>query len=240
MGCRGGHASNGYLVGLFSANSVVDRCWFANNTVQPNGDCGCIYAEAGALVSCTLVDGTRDLYKGGGIIVSGTGTTVRNCTVTRNSLFYNAGWAPTSEATGLDYRSLNGTYPTVQNCVFALNPTPTIVGNGGGAWRGTASHLAAHCVNCAFGGEAMVVGEGSIAVADDDPRLFADPAAGDMSITHHSPLPDAGLYDASWMDGAADLAGNPRVDHYKGARGLVDIGAFEAPYVPSATIFLLH
>ena len=62
----------------------------------------------------------------------------------------------------------------------------------------------------------------------------------DFRLSSVSSLRNAGLYDASWMDDATDLAGNPRVDHYRGGRGLVDIGAFEAPYIPSATVILLR
>ena len=62
----------------------------------------------------------------------------------------------------------------------------------------------------------------------------------DFRLSSVSSLRNAGLYDASWMDDATDLAGSPRVDHYKCGVGLVDIGAFETPYVPDATILLLH
>lgn len=63
---------------------------------------------------------------------------------------------------------------------------------------------------------------------------------GVFAITRKSPLHNAGVYDPSWMDGAADLAGNPRIDHYRRGTGLVDIGAYEAPYVPTATIMFIR
>ncbi len=41
---------------------------------------------------------------------------------------------------------------------------------------------------------------------------------------------------AFWMDGASDLAGNPRVDH----RQKVDIGCYEAMYVAPETLLLIR
>ena len=84
------------------------------------------------------------------------------------------------------------------------------------------------------------MGAGSIPVDDGNPLLFKDAPAGDFAITHKSPLHNAGVYEPSWMDGAADLAGNPRIDHYRHGTGLVDIGAYEAPYVPTATIMFIR
>ena len=41
---------------------------------------------------------------------------------------------------------------------------------------------------------------------------------------------------AFWMDGASDLAGNPRVDH----RQRVDIGCYETMYVAPETLLLIR
>ena len=70
--------------------------------------------------------------------------------------------------------------------------------------------------------------------------VFADFDAGDYTPVRAGTLHDAGIYDPSWMDGAADLAGNPRIDHYRRGIGLVDIGAYEAPYIPTATIMFIR
>jgi hypothetical protein len=84
---------------------------------------------------------------------------------------------------------------------------------------------------------ALPSGDGNVS---GDASAFTDFNGGDFTPRRNSPLHNKGLYDASWMDDATDLAGNPRVDHYKGARGLVDIGCYEAPYVPDATVILLR
>ena len=241
VGCRGGGASNGYIAGLYGPDSRVSRCWFVGNTVQENGSCGCLYAGNGSTVENTLVDGTRGLCIGGGIIASGAGTTIRNCTVARNIIGTTGIFRPTATATGLDYHSSGGEGPTVVNGVFALNEEPTIMGPGKSAWQSDSqAALAANSFNGAFGGGAAIIGAGSIAVDDGNPLLFRNALAGDFAITHQSPLHNAGVYDPSWMDGAADLAGNPRIDQYRRGAGLVDIGAYEAPYVPVATIMFIR
>ena len=60
------------------------------------------------------------------------------------------------------------------------------------------------------------------AVAKKGDVQFVDPAAGDYRIRPFSTCFNAGLYDATWMDGVTDLGGNPRV---KGKRP--DIGCYE-------------
>ncbi len=150
---------------------------------------------------------------------------------------------------------LNGAV-IVSNCTFAANEAGTY---GGGLLVASSS---SKFVNTAFAPNlaaengaqiwprtstvftACFAPEGDIPdtngnVFGTDAR-FKNPAAGDFTPRRVSPLHNAGLYDPSWMDDATDLAGNPRVDHYKGTRGLVDIGCYEAPYVPSATILLLQ
>ena len=62
---------------------------------------------------------------------------------------------------------------------------------------------------------------------------FVDPAAGDYRIRPLSTCFNAGLYDATWMDGATDLDGNPRV---KGK--CPDIGCYECQDVRGLMLFV--
>ncbi len=64
--------------------------------------------------------------------------------------------------------------------------------------------------------------------------VFAAPGAGDFRLAAASPGVNAGT-NQSWMAGAADLDGWPRVDRV--AR-LVDIGCYE--FIPPATLFMLR
>ena len=61
---------------------------------------------------------------------------------------------------------------------------------------------------------------------------FRDPAAGDFQLTANSPCRDAGV-NMPWMDGQADLAGNPRI-----LNGVADLGAFEAAQYVRGRVFL--
>jgi hypothetical protein len=63
----------------------------------------------------------------------------------------------------------------------------------------------------------------------NDP-LFANPYVGDYTLLPLSLCHDAGQLE-SWMTGATDLAGNPRV-----VNGMVDLGCYENPMPESATI----
>ena len=60
----------------------------------------------------------------------------------------------------------------------------------------------------------------------EDP-VFRNAAKGDYTLRGLSPCIDTGL-NQSWMDGAGDLSGAPRV-HRGIARGTVDLGCFESP-----------
>lgn len=63
---------------------------------------------------------------------------------------------------------------------------------------------------------------------------FADFADGDLVPATGSACHDAGLA-APWMETATDLAGRARID-----RNRVDIGCFESPWYPPATILMLR
>ena len=62
----------------------------------------------------------------------------------------------------------------------------------------------------------------------------ANAANGDWRLRRNSDFYKKGVVQ-NWMLSATDFAGGPRVTK----AGLVDLGCFETPYVPSATIILL-
>ena len=85
-------------------------------------------------------------------------------------------------------------------------------------WTISAASAANKVKNCCWDGSDDL---GSACAKKGDVQ-FVDPAAGDYRIRPFSTCFDAGLYDATWMDGATDLGGNPRV---KGK--CPDIGCYE-------------
>ncbi len=182
---------------------------------------GGIYAEGGRIVNCLVAGNSATNSAGGGLCANGT-VIVSNCTFTANEAGTYGG--------GL--LAIYGLSSFV-NTAFASNEASE---GGPQIWPRAGSGTASFTACFAPEGD---IPDGNQNVLGTDAR-FRNAAAWDFRPSTVSPLRNAGLYDASWMDGATDLAGNPRVDHYKGARGLVDIGCYEAPYVPSATILLLH
>ena len=115
------------------------------------------------------------------------------------------------------------------NCLIAGNEAPVhdlVVPE----WNVSASTMTNGFYNCLF-----LEGEptGHDAVTGDP--LFKDPANGDYALTKNSPAHDAGLFE-DWMTDAVDLAGAPRVDY----KQLVDIGCYELPYAPPATLLILR
>ena len=217
VGCRGGYSSNGYVIGLYGPDSLVTHCIFQNCEVQPNSSCGCIYASKGSRVDNTLVDGTRGLLNGAGIITDGAATTIRNCTVARNQF----GYFGKGSATGFLIGSAGSKFV---NCVAVCNAMPANPGAGGSAWQGGESEaIRANCVsNCAFSSDAALTGTGCILI-DDVSAAFRNADRGDFRLRRNSPCVDKGTDDA-WTEGDVDLLGARRKvgEH-------VDIGCFENP-----------
>lgn len=183
--------------------AVVSNSLVHPNTpasVQPGGG---ICAYGGSVIVGCLVAGNSCEGLGGGIYAEG-GATVSNCTVAAN--------ASTRDGGGL--YAYGGT-PRLVNTAFAGN---SAAGAGASACvTNTAALVVSHC----FAPEgAIPEGDGSN-LNGTEPK-FRDAAAFDFQLLSRSPLRNAGAY-AAWMDGATDLARNPRVD----VGQKVDIGCYE-------------
>lgn len=211
--------------GVVQNTSIIGNCLFENcNPPKPTSalapGAGVAVSGQGVLLNCLVADNYSEAAAGGVAVVSGHAY-LTNCTVVANRAVTAA------PASGLSVSG--GTLTAVNTAVF-------------GNVSGTATNevtATAQCMHC-------LASDGTFAAGNENGNLngnasvFADFDAGDYTPVRAGTLHDAGIYDPSWMDGAADLAGNPRIDHYRRGIGLVDIGAYEAPYIPTATIMFIR
>jgi hypothetical protein len=133
---------------------------------------------------------------GGGVYLRG-GSLV-NCTVAQNSA---------SEAGSGLYVETGA----VRNSIVYFNS-----GSSSANWYNAGAGVFDHTCTTPDPG-----GSGNIA---DDPQ-FLDHTNGNYRLAAASPCIDAGVNE-SWMSGAQDLDGNPRIYN----NGIVDIGAYESPH----------
>ena len=179
---------------------------------------GGICASGGRLVNCLVAGNSAVNATGGGLAAKGT-VIVSNCTFAANFAGTYGGGASDSYGSG-----------KFTNTAFALNDADE---GGEQIWQASPATFN-HC----FAPEGTIPDANGNVLGDGQP--FCDPSSLDFTPRRKGPLHNTGLYDASWMDGATDLAGNPRVDHYLGGVGLVDIGAIETPYRPPATHLMVR
>lgn len=195
-------------------------------TVTGNTDCG-IKLHNG-MKDC-LFDRCLVLNNGGSAFIQS--DAAASGTILRNSLFAQNG-ATVANSYGLDIKASL----TMENCTIAdnANRNMTIAGSagaytvsmmncviakplGGTAWMIYSAGPEVQAVSC--------YGVNAEHVTNVDPVTgdcrFTAPANGDYSIARKSCLRDAGA-TAGWMDGAVDLAGNPRVFGPK-----PDVGCYE-------------
>ena len=177
----------------------------------------------GAMINCLVRENVSEGAVGGVELVGK--AFITNCTSVANSS------VTASLPCGIHARNSHPYFATgnVVNSAFLGNVSGSSVFEAD-----TAAVTFSHC----FASEGTLPsGDGNVS---GDASAFIGFVIGDFTPRRLSPLHNKGLYDASWMDDATDLAGNPRVDHYKRGVGLVDIGALEAPYVPDATVFFVR
>lgn len=227
--CTCANASSGGIVGVNGADSRITRCQLEYNTLFGSSGNSSIYAVAGMIDNC-LVYKTANATMGGGIQITG-GAKVYNCTFVTNTLK----GGNTAFVGGGVYWSSGATGAEIVNCVFADNIAPADTGDGTPEWYrygGTLAQFTNCFQNCAWGSGVAPVGKRGVSVTSES---FVDTTAGDYTIRRGSTCHNAGLY-AAWMDDALDLAGNPRVDH----KQLVDIGAYEVPYVSPGSLITIR
>ena len=218
------------MVGVQGAKGLVTRCIIDHN-VNSNGNAQAhgngLALSAGTAENCLVYENEAESFTAG-LYVSGAAT-VRNCTFANNRMLVG----PTGDpgAAGV-YFCGNADLARIVNCIFAGNVTAEKRALGPGAPEWAVSDLSKTnvFVNCLFSDSALT---GTNAVAGDP--LFKDAKNGDYKIPRNSPAWNKGVYE-DWMADAVDLDGNPRVDH----KTEVDIGCYEAPFVPAGTLLLLR
>lgn len=210
---------------------VVQRCVIAGNTAGGAGTShsggGGVFCAGSGLVCDSVIAGNtvvHGTYNGGGGVRLQTGGTARNCLIYHNTApgpFYNYG--------GGVYCYCGG---SLENCTVAGNSADVgggVMGEFGGSilnsviWQNSARvganwhEFEPYAVWAYCDTTPPVAGEGCLAL---DP-LFRNGAGADFRLLPASPCLDAGRC-GGWMDGAFDVAGQPRV-----VCGVVDMGAHE-------------
>ena len=217
----GKHGLGGALV----EGGTMVRCVFTNCTAGSNA--GGVQMSSGKLSGCVIANCTgrgRALYMTGG--------TAENCQVLNN----------TDNGNGGECIGIYATAGTVRNCLVAGNTSTkvaagiratgtatvescTIAGNSG-TTAGIISGNDAKWYNVLSWGNVGVDSYGAATLdhclVGVDPN-FRNPARGNYRIKSGSPAQNAGT-NQSWMDGATDLQGNPRI-----LNKTVDIGCYEVP-----------
>lgn len=160
-------------------------------------------------------------HGGGAIAIQSQGRNdnveIRNCTFWGNTHYaiYERNWKDQ-----IKYPDLR-----IWNSIFYNNPD-------GDLFFSIADYATNYLYNCSFGTEPSGANKIKENVITGDP-LFVDPENGDFRLRGSSPAAGSGIYE-SWMDGARDLAGNPRITPGAG----VDMGAYA--FRPSGALLILR
>lgn len=208
-------------------NSVVSNCCFYGNNLAPaNGmfSGGAIYLANGLVANCVITNNAAN-YKGGGILLGG--GTVRNCLIADNTatdaangfgggIYQNGGSVENCTITGNSSGDAGGIFSADGTIVNTI-----VYGNENGDIGGTPSEVT---YSCAPG----LTGETNF---DCDPR-FLTIKGWPYTISGKSSLVNKGLL-LSWMAGAKDLAGNPRLRSIRPS-----IGAYEVAYLGRTMLML--
>ena len=208
-GCTIAHHGSGSAGGgAWLNNCLMDRCTIAYNSSCANG--GGIF-ETNSTIRDSLITFNGAIIAqpgasaglGGGVYMQG-GALV-NCTVSENGA-NNSDEGP-GQGGGV-YVESGG----ITNSIIYFNYSGV-----GANWTNAGSGVFDHsCTTPDPGGAGNVV---------QDPQ-FANPGNGDFHLASSSPCIATGVVQ-SWMTGAEDLDGNPRI-----ANGEVDRGAYERPLPP--------
>ena len=208
---------------LSHAGSIAEGFTIQNANSGDSSGGGVRIDPDGLLTDCILRDNSTG-KSGGGCAVIWEGE-VRNC------LFYNN---TAGDKGGSIYTFTTSGAPLIHSCTASGNTAD----DGGGVYMLNAATLQNSIVwgNSSLSGNSNIYLEGAgqtITFTDSGPAqsgtantgtdpFFVDATADDFRISPDSPLINAGTVQ-SWMTGATDLDGSPRVLY-----GTVDPGAFEA------------
>lgn len=149
---------------------------------------------SGLMENCTVVDNLNEGSTCEAVaVLIGDGGSVRNTIVTRNS-------SPNWTSAYTDSKA-----PTASAPDWAYRAQGVTQANSyNNCWGDSEEDFGKDC-------------------ADGSKILFKDPTSGNYRISVLSSCYDAGKLDVTWMTGATDLDGNPRVFH----KNRVDIGCYE-------------
>ena len=242
-----------------STAGLVTNCVFDSCRLQNNGGAG-VFMTAGTVVDCVFTNCSTyyAVQSGAALYVSGSGTLVDRCLVIGTHdederypangavcIGDNGGTFRNSVVAGSRLRGSGGVVAgknaKVLNCTVTGNISTTAgltagvaVSNATAVVRNT---IIWNNVNEADGVRAEMGGVGAPASFDhcvtEDPVFVGRPGR-EFLIRSNSPCRDAGVTE-SWMSGARDFYGNPRID--KPAKP-VDIGAAECQKTDGTMLIL--
>ena len=228
-------------VSILSGGGKLIRCRVTGN--KNGGTNGyqytgglCVVGGNALIDGCVITGNSSDYSDGfvsfaaGGVLIYGAAT-MRNTLVASNRLT-GVNYAPAkSKPVGGGVLVTSSSSVSIANCTIVDNTLDGIGCEGAGIRLTTAANIVNSIVwnngGTPKGGEWMS-GNISNTTATVTTCWTDDPSfeAGSYRLSASSPCIDAGT-NQDWMDGATDLAGDPRIRN-----GHVDIGAFESEYMP--------
>ena len=193
----------------FSSGLIANTRFIRNGSNTRASDYGSLLhmtGDTGNVRNCLFADNTIESSPPDASVIFQEKGTVENCTIVDN--------AATDSSTVPTVRVVSGAFRN--NIVWGNT-------NKSGASGCSAASASLITYSCAPG----LTGTGC---TEGDP-CFHNAARGDYTLRGLSPCIDTGL-NRPWMEGAADLGGNPRVRRGV-ARGTVDMGCFENFTIPT-------
>ena len=237
--CRGGGAfvDRG---GRLTHSIIIENLFGRENASHGGG----VYLNGGHLSHCLVATNRNAVTQGcttfgGGIEVNGTSSQVDNCLVIGNrcngtggGLYAKAGTFVNNTIADNEANLGGGVYGEndsviLRNCIIQGNRTTGDETAGAPEWNGEKA-LYSYCMSTR-----PLPGAGDGNLAGD--ALFD---GNGYTLSRESPCHDAGSVEGyPWLatEGATDYAGNLRID-----RRTIDIGCFETPYHPPATLLMLR
>lgn len=224
-GLNGGNNAKGAAISCDSAAGLIDHCLIETNTVHGIFDWGVctdvVWLNNGLMRNSLIVGNTVKLNseahvaKAKQIVFVGAQGVIENCTIADN--------IDNSTAATALYVTDGG---QVVNTIVANNQTPNMPEStstllGLPNWQISKASASNGVSNCCFGTNAVL----GAAARIGDPK-FANADAGDYRLDVFSPCRNRGQV-MTWMDGATDLDGNPRL-----FGKAPDIGCYECQYGP--------
>lgn len=219
-----GNTNGGAGGGVFIASSgVVRRCVIEGNRSTSGNGAG-VFANGGGLIQNCTIRGNTANNDGGGVYL-GSGADLRSCAIVSNVAQFGYGggvWCDNGRVenctiVGNSAQAGGGVHAGLAGAVFRNSILVENEAGVGTNWYDPSSATFDHCATVPARGTACVT---------DDPRLWCWPS-GDFRLYKDSPCIDAGT-NQSWMTGASDVLGHPRV-----CNNTADIGAdeFSAAFV---------